>query len=80
VQVLLEQIGDPELIDPHHSRTDDNLGSFLAYILLDALKHAGLVREKQGYVSEGKRRQVLEFVLKRAATDKQTLEDLLAQL
>jgi len=33
VSLLLQLYGDADLIDPHHSRNDSNIGSFMAFVL-----------------------------------------------
>lgn len=46
-ECLLKHIGGTDAIDPHHSDGDSSVGTFVMFILKDALQHAGLMPDKK---------------------------------
>jgi len=46
VECLLNHLGGPSMIDPHHSDGDSSVGTFMMFIMKDALQYAGLLPEK----------------------------------
>lgn len=81
VSILLKVLGDAELINPHHTQNDSNIGSFMAFILADACKHANLEKAKNGFSCAEKRNEVLEYFTKedeRKLEELQALSELLA--
>jgi hypothetical protein len=60
IEALLLKYGGEELIDPHNSRNDSNIGSFMAFILRDACEFSTIVKSRAGF-NVSKRRELLNY-------------------
>ena len=52
VECLIKHLGGTGAIDPHHSDGDSSVGTFMMFILKDALQFAGLVPDKKKYTAK----------------------------
>lgn len=51
-ECLLKHLGGASMVDPHHSDGDSSVGTFIMFVLKDALSHAGLLPEKKRVISK----------------------------
>jgi hypothetical protein len=49
VECLIKHLGGSAAIDPHHADGDSSVGTFMMFILKDALQFAGLLPDKKKY-------------------------------
>lgn len=47
LECLLEHLGGEDYVDPHHEETDSSVGTFIMFVLRDALEYAGLLPQRK---------------------------------
>lgn len=47
VECLIKHLGGVSMIDPHHTDNDSSVGTFIMFVLKDALLHVGLLPDKK---------------------------------
>ena len=47
VECLLQHLGGSSMVDPHHADGDSSVGTFIMFVIKDALQHAGLLPDKK---------------------------------